>query len=59
MMHEQTKGKFSKHIMAQTWERFVLVILFIIIYFVTNGKSYIKVTKNLGNFWESFDIDKL
>jgi hypothetical protein len=59
MMHEQTGGKFSKHIMAQTWERFALVILLLIIYFVTNGKSYIKVTKNLGNFWESFDFDKL
>jgi hypothetical protein len=40
--------------MAQTWERFVLVILFLIVYFMTNGKSYIKVTKFgefLGKFW--------
>jgi hypothetical protein len=59
MMHKQTKGKFSKHIMAQILERFVLVILFLIVYFVTNGKSYIKVTKNLGNFGEGFDFDKL
>jgi len=56
MMHEQTRGKFSKQIMAQTCERFALVILLLIVYFVTNGKSYIKVTKNLGNFWESFDF---
>jgi hypothetical protein len=59
MMHEQTRGKFSKHMMAQTWEKFVLVILLLIIYFVTNGKSYIKVIKNLSNFWESFDFAKL
>jgi hypothetical protein len=39
MMHEQIKGKFSKYIMAQTWERFVVVILLFIVYFVTNGKS--------------------
>jgi hypothetical protein len=56
MMHEQTKGKFSNYIMAQTWERFVVVIILFIVYFVTNGKSYIKVPKNLGNFGENFDL---